>query len=437
MAAEQFVLDRLPANNVLDVRSYRMASSPTAKTNALADAYSPGAGFAGVFMADKGQPGYDDQTREAKEIGNYFRDKFHAEAPSGHPTWLGEVAGGLRSGDGGCRMNHRAALEVYFKSGKKGVEPFSTAQDYGSCVDASWSELVCALLGIRAADPQYREVWKSSASWYAYALRGFCSDGWNSFACATASRKIGIALRCVYELAGLSVDLTDDDRSENTMARTWCRNGPPQVMRDYTLANNPWEPGAIVEFEGSLKELKDCFASDGVLHFSGTRQSGGSKPFTPGSVGPHQLGAYGYDDSDEGRKFFQDVVGYKLDSDDFAVHCGQTWGPGWSGECADKYWPPHWGPKTQGSWICSAKWFLKNLSLDTVLFPKLKGVPGDPLPPTPTPSPALVGTLYGETIPSGKIAIRGELSLPIGGTDYRYIVVPDGNGAYKPVPKVM
>jgi hypothetical protein len=426
-----YLRNLIPGTNRIEANQARGTGR---KSSFLATCYSDG-GFVGSFMP-RGRadvPGSSDGGW-AQDAGDYLRDEWTAEAEG--PKFLSDVLSSLpNAADGGCHMSHVAAYEAWAAAGKVGVEPFTCEQDYGSCVDASLSELLTAMLGLRieAGKP---EKWVTSAAWYAYALRGYCSDGWNAWGAATALQKLGAGFRGRYDFDGQdSIDMTDDDRNEQLCARTWCRNGPPSYLRQHTTANHPVNQAAIVEFDGGLHELMTAFANRGVLHFSGTRVSGGPKPFTPGSVGPHQMPAYGCDSSEEGRKWFRDRCGVAIADNDCAVHCGNTWGTRtgqWSGECSDQYWPPHWGPKTPGSWICLGSWFMRNLSQDMVYFPDvIPGFPGTPVPP-PTPvQPKLEGTLYAEQVGS-IIAIRGELKLE---DKHAYIVVPDGTGTFKPIPK--
>lgn len=415
------IYDAIPTSNTLSVPFARFAATGQ-KAAILESSYS--SGFIGAFQDTEEHPEW------SRRVARYDRDQWRAET-SGAKV-LGDLLPQFTAtGDGECHQNHRYSIEAYEAAGRIGVEPFTTAQDFGSCVDASLSELLTAILGYRIGALKKNEVWRTSAAWYAYALRGYCGDGWEAWGAASAIKKLGVGYRMAYEISDARKDQTEDDYNEYTMARSWCRSGPPADMRRITNEQSPIDDNYIVEFQGGVPELKKVFANGGVLHFSGTRNSGGPKPFTPGSVGPHQMTAYGYDDSEAGRKFFKDVVGYSLAADDVAVHCGQSWGPGWGAECADKYWPPHWGPKTEGSWICSGKWFLKSLSADMVYFPEaFRGFQGDPLPPQPT-DPKWEGTVYAEQLPSGLIAIRGEVSCD----GKPAIIVPDGAGRYKPTPK--
>lgn len=426
------IFDIIPGSNRIEAAYSRGTDS---KVSLLSESYS--SGFIGAFLVRR-------VNIEAKmlaegwsrRVGEWLRDEWFAEKEG--PKILHDLS--LPGADiGGCYMNHQPAIDAWVKANKIGVMPFSCSQDYGSCVAASGAEILTALLGLRLAAGK-REVWKTSCSWYEYALRGYCSDGWNAWGYASAFSKLGAAFRQPYDIGGNRLDLTGDDQDERTWARQYCRNGPPQWMKEHTNEHHKPNMAAVVEFSGAIPSLVDAFAAKGVLHFSGTRISGGSKPFTPGSVGPHQMLAYGCDGSEEGRRWFKDKCGYALAADDVAVHCGNTWGEKtgqWGGECADQYWPPHWGVKTPGSWICSAKWFMRNLSQDMVYFPDaFPGFPGEP-GPTPIDQPKLSGPIYAEVNSGGGISVRGFPNLELDGRTYEYVVVPDGAGRYTFQPKLI
>jgi hypothetical protein len=142
----------------------------------------------------------------------------------------------------------------------------------------------------------------------------------------------------------------------------------------------------------------------------------------------------GCDDSDEFRQFCKDVIGVSPRANDFPVVMNQTWGSGWRGECADKYWPSWWGPKPQGAWVWWASDVIHLLSCDYAWLPRVKGFQRTtPLPnPTPDPTkraPVLVGHLRAEPLPHG-IAVRGEISLTQAERTWYYIAVPAGDGMY-------
>ena len=410
-----FLQNLIPSSNRLEAAF----SSGMSRQSLLEDSYD--AGFVGAFGDS------DDHPEWSKRARAYLRDEFLHDTDGQH--LFSEVCGALAAGDGECHMNQADALRAWEAAGKIGVEPYTTSQAYGSCTDASLAELVTSLIGYRIARPEFNERWVSSVAWYQYADRGYCADGWDGFGIATVAKRNGIAFRLPYEIQGNKVDFTDDDRNEQIVARTWCRTGIPTWLREFTRTNHAFDEDAITQFDGGLPELKRLFAAGGCLHFSGTRTSGSNKPFVWGSTGPHMMAAYGYDDSDDYRRFCRDVLGISARVNDFPIQCDQTWGPGWRGEIADQYWPSWWGPKPEGAWVCWASEFVQRLSLDVAYLPKVKGFPGQG--PQPEPDyPPIEGTLHGETV-NGRIAIRGELVS--GGKPY--IVVPNGTGAFKVVPK--
>lgn len=416
------IADLIPSSNILSVPAF----TGLLKTNALEAAYSQSS-FVGCFM-DR-----DDQPTWARRVARWHRDEFRHDTP-GKTKLFSDVK--LADDAGKCHMNFRYALEAWAASGQIGVKPYSTAQDYGSCVDASASEHMTALLGWRAACPEFGEVYKLPAAWYWYADRGYCSDGWDGWSCATVALRRGVAFRQPYQSGNNKADFTDDDTNEQIVARSWCRSGIPSWMAELTKPF-AFEDGAITEFDGDVSALCSLFAAGGILHTGGTRTSGGSKPFTVGSVGPHMQSAMGCDDSDEFRKFCKDVIGVKPRTNDFPVVFSQTWGPGWSGECANKYWPSWWGPKNEGAWVFWASDVLRYFNGDMFAWlPRVKGFPADnPVPPTPQPSghPPITGSQYLDGT-----AIRGTLTLdvPVGCSGrFRYVSVPGVPGQYRLAPK--
>jgi hypothetical protein len=313
------------------------------------------------------------------------------------------------------------------------------------------------------------EEWRHPVAWYHYANRGYCSDGWNGFGRATVARKVGAAFRTKYVTGPNSIDFTGDDANERIVGRQWCRSGIPKWMSGQTQAEHPYHPAAISEFDGGLPEMLKVFANGGYVHTSGTRTSGGSKPFTIGSVGPHMQAAAGCDDSDNFRRWCVDVLKVERRANDYPVILHQTWGPGWRGECGDAYWPfgtdasgktysmaeiramvaaggPTveqlaelaagwgWGWKPQGAWVWWASDVVRRLSCDVAYLPNVRGFPASsPVPPPgppAKPAPPLTGTLYAEPLEAG-IAIRGEVGLTIGSESWRYIAVPAGGREYR------
>ncbi len=376
----------IPSSNVLSVPTVRGLLG----TATLESLYSDRSSFVGAFCNKEGQPEW------ARRIARYNRDEFHRDNPSSQRRFS-EVASTLADdGAGKAWPNFRYALEQWAAGGKIGPQPYTVQQDYGSCVDASTTELLTSLMGWRVAQGTFREKFHRPAAWYFYANRGYCGDGWDCFALARVALQVGIAFRQPYTIGSNSVDFTDDDKNEQIVARTWCRSGIPAWMEDDSNASHPFEDGAITEFDGDVPAIRAIFAAGGALNTGGTNTSGGSKPFTIGRVGGHEQSIVGCDDSEEFRKFCRDVIGVTARDNDFPVIFNQTWGAGFSGECADKYWPPWWGPKPQGAWVWWASDVLRYFEGDIVAFlPRFKGVadpnpvppPVPPLPPGPQPEP--------------------------------------------------
>jgi len=419
-----FLANLIPDSNRIEVAFANRAAA----TSLLEGLYAESSGFVGVFIDEDGQPSW------ARRAARYLADEFMHDTP-GRIKLFGDVLSTIGDdGAGQCLPNWRYALDAWIAGGRQGVEPYTAQQDYGSCVDASCGEHETVLTGYRAAKmPEVNEEWRLSSAWYKYADRDYCSDGWNGSGIATVAKRVGMAFRTKYEIGSNSVDFTDDDANERTVARTWCRSGIPAWLKEHTSKNHAYEDGAITQFDGGVKELRAMFAAGGVIHTSGTRTSGGSKPFTLGRVGPHMQSGIGCDDSDEFRKFCKDVIGVSPRANDFPVVMNQTWGSGWRGECADKYWPSWWGPKPQGAWVWWASDVINLLSCDYAWLPRVKGFQRTtPLPPTPDPTkraPVLVGHLRAEPLPHG-IAVRGEISLTQADRTWYYIAVPTGDGLY-------
>jgi hypothetical protein len=230
--------------------------------------------------------------------------------------------------------------------------------------------------------------------------------------------KVGIAFRQKYDEA----DFEDDDKNEQIVARQWCRSGIPKSLAERTQRDNPHEAGSITDFDSGLDGLRDSLFAGGTIATGGTVTSGGSRPFTPGRVGPHMQGIGGYDDTDEYRDWIKAKMGYTLAANDFAVVFNQTWGSGWSGECADQYWPDFWGPKPEGAWVALASWTLRNFDGDMLLWlPDLKGVADpNPVPPGPVPGPTPTPAPPGKTM-----TIDGTLTaVDCLGNTQQFIVVP-------------
>jgi hypothetical protein len=433
---DQFLSRLIPEDNLADLRFAHAAWSKPDVMAALYD-YAPAADrdvlrqsrFIGVFIDADTEPQW------ARRAARYLHDQFTHEAQT-RVKLFGDVLPSIADdGAGKCLVNFRHAMDLWEAGGRQGVEPYTAEQDYGSCVDASVGEHECSLFGWRAVRLEFREEWRHSSAWYKYAERGYCSDGWNGSGAATAAYKVGCAFRIPYAIGGNSVDFNGDDENERIVARTWCRSGVPSWLKSYTLANHAYEDGAITRFQGGVKELRAAFAAGGVIHTSGTRTSGGSRPFTIGSVGPHMQSAVGCDDSDEFRKFCREAIGVTPRADDFPVVLMQTWGKGWRGECADAYWPTWWGRKPQGAWVWWASDVIKRLSCDYVWLPRVKGFPASNPPPPPPPSglPRIDGVLQvnGPVIAG---VVTAATDIPAG---TRFTSTPAGAGQYRLEPLIV
>ena len=416
-----FLQDLIPADNRLELPRLRNSPGPISPADLMEAAYSAGR-FVGCFKDDEDQPNW------ARRAARYTEDEFFADTP-GTKKLFSDVASQLAAGDGERHVNCRHALEEWEASGKPGPMPYSCQQDFGSCVDASCSEHETTMFGWRAAQASMREVYKAAAAWYKYANRGYCSDGWSGSGIATVARRVGCAFRQKYQVGSVNIDFSDDDDNENIVARQWCRSGIPSDLATFTQANHGYADGAITSYDGDARGMKAVMKAGGVLHAGGTRTSGGSKPFTKGGTGAHMQSTVGFDDTDECRKWFSDK-GLTWDTDDFPLINHQTWGSGWRGECADSWWPPFWGPKPQGAWVCSAKWWLSDV--EYAWLPWAKGFPSAGPPPSPV-VPPISGTLYAEQVSSSLIAIRGEVET--GGNKYIAVPVVAAPGKYQLVPK--
>lgn len=401
----------IPVSNAIDIPSIR----GLAATAMMELAYSESSSFVGAFC--RGNASYD-MPSWATRIAAYDRDEFHDNTP-GKKKHFSDVIDSLADdGAGRACPHHRYALEQWEAAGRPGPEPYTTQQDYGSCVDASTTELLTGLIGWRVNQGTFGEKYHRAAAWYFYADRGYCSDGWNCFSLAKVALRVGLAFRQPYDLPGGKVDFTNDDENERIVARQWCRNGIPSWISSHTSTNHPFEDGAITEFDGDVNAMRSLIANGGGFNTGGTNTSGGSKPFTIGRVGGHEQSCSSCDDSDEFRKWCKDIIGVTPRTNDFPVIMHQTWGPGFSGECADKYWPPWWGKKPQGAWVWWASDILKYFGGDIVAFlPRFKGVPGVPVPsppgpgPTPPPSPTpgqMIPVTFHEPVPAGRYILFPE-----------------------------
>lgn len=419
-----------PASNVIQSARSTSRARGTSRATELRRAYD--SGFVGAFLNNpkdaNGKPDSGAQPTWARDIANHYRGEFLRNTP-GKLKKYSDIASTLKDdGKGKTWANFRHALELWERGGRVGPMPYTEFQDFGSCVNASKAAGTTMLLGIRAADPANKEIFSRSAAWYEYGNRGYCSDGWYMGAQVAISMQVGLAFRRAYSLGGLNVDFTDDDTNEYYVARGCCRAGLPDALERDTAEHHPYEDGAFVEFDGDRGDLLKVFAAKGGINTGGVYTSGGSKPFTPGRVGGHEQFGYGADDSEECRKWFRDL-GITIPADDFPIAMDQTWGPGFSGACAAKYWPTHlWGPQPEGCWLALASQIIRNFAGDIwACFPKFKGV-ADPNPaPVPPPGPVAAPPLSGSfRIENGVIRGTAGLVLPVAmAGSWSWKIVPD------------
>lgn len=380
-----------------------------ARAAALESAYSEDGGFVGCFDT------HDEPW--CKRIAGYDRDEFLYDTDGPHE--FSEVFDGLPDFDDdndGCHVYHNDAFTAWDRDGvhKDKDGPFSVYQNFGDCVDASNKEMKTGLLGIRAMDTQYGEILKYLAAFYQYAERGYCRHGWTMGACATRNKQFGWCPATVIEVGGQRLDFDEENESEYTVARDWCRSGIPDWLAAWTQQNFAWDPSAITYLDGGLDQLKRLLSNKGQFHHGSNTTSGSSRPNVFRRIGGHAQTCFGGDWSDRTRQFFADK-GFRLDSDDFWVLNHQTWGSGWRGEIASQYWPEWWGKKPEGTWVVSAKGLLRRVS-GYAYLPGLKGVPGSAPVPPPPDDDKIPGTVYAEELDDGNIAVRG--MLVVDGVEY-------------------
>lgn len=401
--------NEIPTSNCFSAPK-KLTSGGLSKQPSISSVFYLSTSFVGAFCTNT-----DSAPIWASKIAHYDRAQFHDNSPHKKTYWGDNNL--PQAGEGQAHINFRHTLDLWKAAGKPGVEPFTTSQDYGSCVDASCSEHEAALLGWRATQDRYNEEWKQTPAWYKYANRGYCQDGWSGPGCANVARRVGIAFRVPYTQFG--IDFTNDDTNEEIVARRWCRSGIPKEIATHTQAQHPYENGAITEFVEDAKSLRTMFANGGILHTGGTKTSGSPMMFSVGPVGPHMQSFLGCDDSDEFRKHCQDVLKIKPRANDFPVIGSQTWGANWNGEVADRYWPAHWGQKPQGAWVLWASDVISFYRGDSYAWmPWTTGFPRTtPIPPVPVPVP-------GPT-PTPSITVRGTIKITDStGTSQEFILIP-------------
>src|SRR5205814_1903400 len=148
--------------------------------------------------------------------------------------------------------------------------------------------------------------------------------GWDGPGIAAVALRTGAFFSMIYDVGGKTYDLSNDQKTELLMARTYCRSGLPADLAAYVHANHPYEDGSVTEFNGTAKDIIDVFASGGYLQTGGTNTSGSSRPFVIGHVGGHEQSIIDCDDSPECQKFFSDL-GFPIASGDCVCVFSQTW----------------------------------------------------------------------------------------------------------------
>lgn len=412
----------IPSGNEFVLRTLRgVATILTSAVEAIYDSQQ----FHGCFLADAD----DWQGR----IARYDEDEFLGETEG--PKRFSEIVDSLGNldGDDGCHVYTGSVFDVWQRDGKGSEKPFSIFQDSGICVDASNVEMKWGLIGrlVAQAAGQFAMPW--GPAHYAYAERGYCGQGWSTSACATVNGRVGICPAMLIEVGGNKLDFDGENKHEKTVTSTWCRSGIPSWLKAWTVENFAFAPEAITQFDGGLDALLKLFAAGGQLHHGSNATSGGSSPDSWKRIGGHAQTTFGGDMSERTVKWFADL-GHKLTKPgDFWVATHQTWGS-WSGQTAIKYWPAWWGPQPQGAWVSRASSLLERVRGMYAYLPRFKWFPGSgPVVPPPSNAITLDGVLQAD---SGG-PIRGTLTAKCGTDRSEFIVVPSGDGTYRPVPKLM
>jgi len=393
----------IPDSNAFDLRAMpydRMAG-------ALESLYSNHDGFVGCFLADEG----DWQAR----IDEYDAAEFRYDTPGRKKLWsdIHDVLSTYEAD--GCHVNTSVVFDQWEKSGRGKFGPFTIYQNFGICVDASLLELMALALARRAAESP-NEEFAYLPAFYLYAARGYCNHGWTMSACASRAMQYGWCPAMQLDVNGHSLDFDEEDDSEYTVARDWCRSGIPAWLADWTKSNFAWHDGAITEFDGTdLAALQRLFANGGQLHHGSNYTSASGKPNNLRRIGGHAQTAFGADWSDKTLAFLADR-GVRYDKGDFPVANHQTWGAGWSGEVDDEYWPSWWGPKPQGAWVCSGKQLLEYFNSRAFAYlPLLDGWKAETPEPAPLPVP---------TPGVAQPPLTGTLSITVDGKTFEYVAVP-------------
>jgi hypothetical protein len=411
----------IPDSNTFDLRTLR--ATPLLLTNAVEAIYDSQQ-FQGCFIEDAG--GWQGR------IARYDADEFMGETEG--PKLFSEVVDSLQADDDGCHVYSGLTFDAWKRDGKGSEQPFSIFQDSGICVDSSNTETKWGLIGyiVSKSAGKYSMPW--GPSHYAYAERGSCGQGWSTDACATVNSRVGVCPAMPIQVGGYALDFDGENKHEKTVTSTWCRSGIPAWLKTWTVENFAFAPEAITKFDGDLDALLKLFAAGGQLHHGSNATSGGSTPDAWKRIGGHAQTTFGGDRSERTIKWFSDL-GYKLTKPgDFWVATHQTWGVSFSGSAAAKFWPPWWGLQPQGAWISRASSLLNNVRGKYAYLPRFAWFPGTgPGPVVPTSAITLEGALYADN----NSPIRGVLTAKCGPDQRQYIIVPSGDGTYKPVPKAM
>lgn len=415
------------------------------KTYALESAYE--GGLRGCFLTS--------DSDRLKSMAYWYRDEFRAES-NGNATFdliYDSLPDRLPNADGSDTnegyIASKDTFEAWQRDRKPGLEDwlFKFYQNSGNCVGASGVEGIVGLIGARAMDPRFNEVLRLLIAMWQYAFRGYCGGGWTMGAHASMTRRYGYMFADIFEdIPGFGrLDFDGEQDSEDYTVRTWCRNQPDSIIQFVKDRGWFFEEGAISEFSGGVDALKRMVQNKGMLHHGSNRTSGSSTPDRTKSIGGHAQAMFGGDWSDRTIDFYKQVGVSDASRDNFPCVNHQTWGGGWGGEVADKYWCPWWGPKPQGAWVVLAQTQLRYFSDGYVYLPLLKGIPSPTPPPTPGPDvskwPPIGGEIYAEHLASGIIAIRGIPLAKIAGHadgEYEYLLEPiPGTNRYRFVPKIV
>lgn len=339
------LVDAIPPTNKLNLSANARSSS---RADFMHETYA--SGFTGACLQyDVDEQGHRTQRRgwdgDLASFGalNWDRDD---SIPAKR---FSEIVNTLkrRSSDGAPLITTQPAFDAWARDGTGNEGPFQIYQDYGDCVDASAIELACWVLGWRAMQPEYREVFKWLAAFFWYALRGYCSDGWWGKALAQFAIRYGWCPWKLIDVEGHQLDFRDEDTHERWAAREVCRRGPPQWLLDWVSANFKPQDGAITEFDGGLDELWLCSENGIALHHgSNYTAARGDDPGSLTRIGGHQQTMYFGDRRDSIIKFFYDQGVKVFSLENWPCANGQTWGPGWRGETPDRLHP--FGADDQG-----------------------------------------------------------------------------------------